>query len=99
MSPKPNPDRGGYGSFAGSAWSASQLRASSDLIWLIPSPRGLAGRLWRKAFRAVVSRAGRWLTNCCWTCASESVDMGDLLVMGTVPLPEQSVVGLDRPEA
>ena len=43
MSPKPNLDQGGYGSFAGSAWSASQLRAGSDLIWLIPSPRGLAG--------------------------------------------------------
>ena len=42
MSPKPNLDQGGYGSFAGSAWSASQLRASFDLIWLIPSPRGLA---------------------------------------------------------
>jgi hypothetical protein len=49
MSPKPNLDQGGYGSFAGSAWSASQLRTSFDLIWLTPSPRGLAGRLWRSS--------------------------------------------------
>jgi hypothetical protein len=43
MSPKPNLDQGGYGFFAGSPWGASQLRASSDLIRLIPSSRGLAG--------------------------------------------------------